>query len=104
MCVFGVVLACVFGVNVLAERHRAPFDFAEGESELVSGFNTEYSSLLFSMIFLSEYGILLFMGVLVCFVFFRWGVFLMLIPCCFVFVLVRGRFPRLRFDVLQRVG
>jgi len=42
------------------ELQRAPFDLAEGERELVSGFNTEYSSLLFTYLFLREYGNLLF--------------------------------------------
>lgn len=46
----------------LAERNRTPFDFSEGESELVSGFNVEFGGGIFSLIFICEYGIILFLG------------------------------------------
>jgi len=45
---------------LLVETNRSPYDFAEGERELVSGYNIEYIGVLFAFIFLSEYGILVF--------------------------------------------
>lgn len=51
----------VYFCCVLAESNRSPFDFSEGESELVSGFNVEYGSFSFSLFFLSEYRMILFL-------------------------------------------
>jgi len=44
---------------VLVETNRSPYDFAEGESELVSGYNIEYIGVLFAFMFISEYGIII---------------------------------------------
>jgi len=51
-----------WGFIILAESSRTPFDFSEGESELVSGFNVEYGGGLFSLIFICEYGMLIFLS------------------------------------------
>lgn len=51
----------IWFVTCVAETNRAPFDFAEGESELVSGFNIEYGSAGFALIFLAEYANILIM-------------------------------------------
>jgi len=62
----------IWFICTLAETHRAPFDFAESESELVSGFNTEYSGAYFSFIFLSEYMMLLYSCFLLTYIFCIW--------------------------------
>lgn len=54
--------AFLWFVTCLAETNRAPFDFAEGESELVSGFNIEYGRAGFALIFLAEYANILVIG------------------------------------------
>jgi len=85
----------------VAESNRSPFDFSEGESELVSGFNVEYGGGLFSLIFICEYGIIIFLCYLSILVFFG-GVdyFLKFLLLCFFFVWVRCCYPRYRYDFL----
>nr|UHA56215.1 NADH dehydrogenase subunit 1 [Ercheia cyllaria] len=92
--------------SMLAETNRTPFDFAEGESELVSGFNVEYSSGGFALIFLAEYSSILFMSLL--FVMLYMGgfnlsiiFFFKLTFISFLFIWVRGTLPRYRYDKLM---
>nr|YP_004734372.1 NADH dehydrogenase subunit 1 [Sesamia inferens]AEI29248.1 NADH dehydrogenase subunit 1 [Sesamia inferens] len=90
----------------LAETNRTPFDFAEGESELVSGFNIEYSSGGFALIFLAEYSSILFMSMLIILMYmggFDLGLlfFFKLMLISFIFIWVRGTLPRYRYDKLM---
>nr|YP_010310360.1 NADH dehydrogenase subunit 1 [Paramarcius puncticeps]UMY75895.1 NADH dehydrogenase subunit 1 [Paramarcius puncticeps] len=93
-------------VSCLAETNRAPFDFAEGESELVSGFNVEYSSGGFAFIFLSEYMNIIFMSTLTVIIFFGCDLyslffFIKVVLIIFWFIWVRGTLPRFRYDKLM---
>nr|YP_010526959.1 NADH dehydrogenase subunit 1 [Marumba gaschkewitschii]QVT10992.1 NADH dehydrogenase subunit 1 [Marumba gaschkewitschii]UXR12296.1 NADH dehydrogenase subunit 1 [Marumba gaschkewitschii] len=92
--------------SMLAETNRTPFDFAEGESELVSGFNIEYSSGGFALIFLAEYSSILFMSLLFVIIYmggYELGLFfyLKLSLISFLFIWVRGTLPRYRYDKLM---
>ena len=91
--------------SCLAETHRTPFDFAEGESELVSGFNTEYRRGGFALIFIAEYARILFIRVLFTIIFlggnfYRSVFYLKCVIIAFAFIWVRGTLPRLRYDKL----
>nr|YP_010159292.1 NADH dehydrogenase subunit 1 [Paragnetina indentata]QRG31742.1 NADH dehydrogenase subunit 1 [Paragnetina indentata] len=99
-------LALSWFASCLAETNRTPFDFAEGESELVSGFNVEYSSGGFALIFLGEYASILFMSMLFGVLFlgcdvYSWLFFIKLAFIAFAFIWVRGTLPRFRYDKLM---
>ena len=120
----------LFFVCILAETNRHPFDLPEAESELVSGFNVEYSSMTFAMFFLGEYANMILMSAF-CAILFMGGwlppTFMGLMPVSempdyllvvpgfiwlmlkisvllFCFIWVRASFPRYRYDQLMRLG
>ena len=94
----------LFLLSSFAEANRTPFDLSEGESELVRGFNTEYSSVTFLMIFLAEYISILYLSFVNRFLFMGSSypdLFFFFVLTAFVFVWVRGTLPRLRYDQLM---
>ncbi|MEN2979169.1 NADH-quinone oxidoreductase subunit NuoH [Tistrella bauzanensis] len=111
----------VFFISALAETNRLPFDLPEAEAELVSGYNVEYSSMPFALFFLGEYANMILMSGMTTILFLggwlppfdiaplNWipGVVWFLIKIfvlLFVFIWVRGTFPRYRYDQLMRLG
>lgn len=103
--VFIFPLALVWFTSSLAETNRTPFDFAEGESELVSGFNVEYRRGGFALIFLAEYSRILFIRILFVLLFlgadiYSFIFFIKLTFISFLFIWVRGTLPRYRYDKL----
>lgn len=90
-------LFIVWLLILLVETNRSPYDFAEGERELVSGYNIEYIGVLFAYMFIAEYGML---------VFFRWVTSVLFLKTMMFWVvllfliIVRGFIPRSRYDIL----
>jgi NADH-quinone oxidoreductase subunit H len=114
-------MAVVFLISSMAETQRAPFDLTEAESELVAGYQTEYSSMAFALFWLGEYANVLLMCALNATLF--WGgwlppvdwaplymvpgivwLFAKLLFFFFVFSWVRATVPRYRYDQLMRLG
>nr|UOF70256.1 NADH dehydrogenase subunit 1 [Tropostreptus sigmatospinus]UOF70503.1 NADH dehydrogenase subunit 1 [Tropostreptus sigmatospinus] len=93
----------IWFISGLAELNRTPFDFAEGESELVSGFNVEYSGGGFALLFMAEYGGILFISLLTGILFFGGGLIGlgMGLLMSFMVIWVRGVLPRFRYDSLM---
>jgi len=109
----------LFFICILAETNRLPFDLPEAESELVSGYNVEYSALTFALFFLAEYSymilmssllVILFLGgwlPIISYLFFvpYWvWFFVKLIFILFGFIWVRATLPRYRYDQLMMLG
>jgi NADH-quinone oxidoreductase subunit H len=114
----------VFVVAAFAETNRLPFDFAEAEAEIVAGYHTEYSSMKFALFFMAEYMAMATMAALIVTLYLGgwdvpWydepatflGFFLSFIAflakmglVLFVFVWVRWTLPRLKYDILMRLG
>nr|AGK36624.1 NADH dehydrogenase subunit 1 [Rhampholeon uluguruensis]AGK36625.1 NADH dehydrogenase subunit 1 [Rhampholeon uluguruensis] len=100
-------------ISTLAETNRTPFDLAEGESELVSGFNTEYAGGMFALLFLAEYTSIILMNTLTCTLFFNPGhaqsnlftpllmTKTMLLTTSFLWT--RATYPRFRYDQLMQL-
>ena len=120
-CIPLLPMCVVFFISALAETNRPPFDLPEGETELVGGFMTEYSSMTFALFFLGEYTNMILMSAMTAVLFlggwlapfgiapFTWipGPIWLIGKICFVlflFIWVRGTFPRYRYDQLMRLG
>lgn len=99
-------LSVIWIISGLAETNRTPFDFAEGESELVSGFNVEYRRGGFAIIFLAEYARILFIRIIRVVLFLGADLnsfifFVKLVFISFLWIWVRGTLPRFRYDKLM---
>jgi NADH-quinone oxidoreductase subunit H len=116
----------VYYISGVAETNRAPFDVAEGESEIVAGFHVEYSGMAFAIFFLAEYANMVLIAMLTTLLFFGgWlspfqgipvldeatalvpGTIWLLLKTfffMFVFLWLRATFPRYRYDQIMRLG
>lgn len=110
-------LAVVYFISGVAETNRAPFDVAEGESEIVAGFHVDYSGMGFALFFLAEYANMIMIAALGAILFlggwmspidgFGDGIHWFLIKTAallFLFLWLRATFPRYRYDQIMRLG
>lgn len=110
-------LFVIYFISAVAETNRAPFDVAEGESEIVAGFHVEYSGMAFALFFLAEYANMILVSILAVIMFLGgWlspvsfipdGIFWLIIKVAFVlfcFLWLRATFPRYRYDQIMRLG
>lgn len=107
------IVCILLFISSLAETNRAPFDMAEAEAELVSGYNVEYSSMTFALFFIAEYGTILLMSVLIVILYLGgWNNFfssrllyaIKVVVFLALFILVRAALPRYRYDQLMSLG
>jgi NADH-quinone oxidoreductase subunit H len=120
-------LTVVYFISGVAETNRAPFDVAEGESEIVAGFHVEYSGIAFALFFLAEYANMILISALTAVFFFGgwlspfagypWGLgesvlgqpsigwlLLKIFIFLFLYLWFRATFPRYRYDQIMRLG
>jgi NADH-quinone oxidoreductase subunit H len=110
-------LFIVYFVSGVAETNRAPFDVAEGESEIVAGFHVDYSGMAFAVFFLAEYTEMILVAVLTSILFLGgWASPVGFLPdgigwlfgktslMLFFFLWFRATFPRYRYDHIMRLG
>lgn len=119
-------LFLIYFISGVAETNRAPFDVAEGESEIVAGFHVEYSGMTFAVFFLAEYANMILVAALAALMFlggwlspfqgipavegwFAWvpgivWLFLKIAVLLFLFLWFRATFPRYRYDQIMRLG
>jgi NADH-quinone oxidoreductase subunit H len=115
-------LFIIYFISGVAETNRAPFDVAEGESEIVAGFHVEYSGSAFAIFFLAEYANMMLVSLLTALLFLGgwlspfpaswgflgepgwWWLALKFLFFAFTFLWFRATFPRYRYDQIMRLG
>nr|ABQ11837.1 NADH dehydrogenase subunit 1 [Iphiteon panicea] len=100
-------------ISSLAETNRTPFDLTESESELVSGFNVEYSAILFTLLFLAEYTNILLLSTIITILFLGGSTIAKtsnptilatkIISISYLFIWIRATYPRIRYDQLMHL-